>query len=530
MLTKILIIALIYFVGIRIGTQKIFTKLGIPAWKAWVPVVCSIEWYKLVDKPSWWTIWLFVPGVNIFYWAGQLTRMAVAHGRFSFLDSLGATIGAPVYWPWLANNPGISYISPTGLKPGQKPYVKSRTREWADALIFAVLAAFLIRTFVAEPYTIPTPSMEKTLLVGDFPFVSKFHYGARFPMTPLAIPFFHHTIPMLNIPAYLEWVKVPYYRLAGLQKVKRNDMVVFNFPAGDTVALERQEMSYYDLVRIAEFQMQQQGIRNMTAIDAVRAQYHIKARPVDKRENYIKRCVAVPNDILEVKNGVLYINNNKAYEPENIYLPYNVVFKDGLQFSNDNLNEYELEDISSRFNGLPSGHRVYLMKKDVIEKLKKFPSVQNIVPFYYPNDQNEDMIEAIYPNNFKYYRWNVDNFGPIVIPAAGMKLALNDSTIWQYKRLIEIYEGNMLELKDGKIFINGTETNEYTCKLNYYWMMGDNRHNSQDSRYWGFVPEDHVVGKAWFIWLSLDYNADIFHKVRWSRLFTNIHDKWAKEN
>jgi signal peptidase I len=530
MLTKILIIALIYFVGIRIGTQKIFTKLGIPAWKAWVPVVCSIEWYKLVDKPSWWTVWLFVPGVNIFYWAGQLTRMAVAHGRFSFLDSIGATIGAPIYWPWLAYNPNISYISPDGLKPGQKPFVKTRAREWADALIFAILAAFLIRTFIAEPYTIPTPSMEKTLLVGDFPFVSKFHYGARFPMTPIAIPFFHHTIPMLNVPAYLEWIKVPYSRIGGLQKVKRNDMVVFNFPAGDTVAIERQEMSYYDLVRIADFQLKQQGISNMTAIDAVRAQYHIKARPVDKRENYIKRCVAVPSDVLEVKDGVLFINNKKAYEPENVYLPYNVIFKDGLQFSNDNLSEYELEDISGRFNGLPQGHKVYLIKRDVIEKLKNFPSVENIVPFFYPKDQNEDMIEAIFPNNFNHYQWNVDNFGPIVIPAAGMKLMLNDSTIWQYKRLIEIYEGNKLELKDGKIFINGAETNEYTCKLNYYWMMGDNRHNSQDSRYWGFVPEDHIVGKAWFIWLSLDYNGDIFHKVRWSRLFTNIHDKWAKEN
>lgn len=528
--TKLLFLIAIYYIGIRIGTQKIFTKLGIPAWKAWVPVVCSFEWYKLVDKPKWWTIWLFVPGVNVFYWGGQLTRMAVAHGRFSFLDSMGATLGAPIYWPWLAYNKDIHYISPDGLKPGQKPYPRTKAREWADALIFAVLAAFFIRTFIAEPYTIPTPSMEKTLLVGDFPFVSKFHYGARIPMTPLAIPFFHHTIPFLNIPAYLEWIKLPYNRLPGLQKVTRNDMVVFNFPAGDTVALEKQDMSYYDLVRIAEYQMKQQGINNMTPQEAIRSQYHITTRPVDKQENYIKRCVAVPNDKLEVKDGVLYINDKLAYQPENIYLPYNVVFKDNVQFSNDNLSEYEIEDISNRFNAMPANHRVYLMKKNGVEKLKSFPAISSVSPFSYSKDQNDELIESIFPNNFKYNKWNVDNFGPIVIPAAGTKLVLNDSTMNQYKRIIEIYEGNTLEQKDGKFFINGVESKEYTCKMNYYWMMGDNRHNSQDSRYWGFVPEDHIVGKAWFIWMSIDYSADLFHKMRWNRLFTNIHSKWAKEN
>jgi len=521
---------LVYFVGTRIGLQKIFSKLGIPAWKAWTPVISSIEWYKLVGQPTWWTFWLFVPGVNWFYWAGQMTRLAAAHGRFTFLDSVGATLGAPIYWPWLAYNKDISYISPDGLKPGQKPYKRSKPHEWADAIIFAVLAAFLIRTFIAEPYTIPTPSMEKTLLVGDFPFVSKFHYGARIPMTPIAIPFFHHTIPSFDIPAYIEWVRFPFYRLPGLQKVKRNDMVVFNFPAGDTVAIEKQEMSYYDLLRYAGYQLNQQGIRNMTPAEAVRTQYHIKARPVDKRENYIKRCVAVPNDKLEIKDGVLFINDKKAYEPEHIYLPYTVVFKDNMQFSNDNIDEFELEDISTRFNGMPPGHKVYLMEKGTTEKLKGFASVVSISPFSYPKNQNESMIEAIFPNNFKYYNWNVDNFGPITIPAKGAVLSLNDSSILQYKRIIEIYEGNKLEQKDGKFFINGTAATTYTCKLNYYWMMGDNRHNSQDSRYWGFVPEDHIVGKAWFIWLSLDYNADLFHKVRWSRLFTNIHDKWAKEN
>ena len=189
------LIVLIYAIGIRIGTYKIFEKLGIPGWKAFVPILCSLEWQKLVGKPAWWTVMLFVPGVNLFYWAGQMTRMSTAHGRSNFLDHLGATLGAPIYWPWLAFNDKIKYISPTGLRPNQKPFPKGIIREWADALIFALVAAYLLRMFVFEAYTIPTPSMEKTLLVGDFLFVSKFHYGARIPQTPLALPLLHHSLP-----------------------------------------------------------------------------------------------------------------------------------------------------------------------------------------------------------------------------------------------------------------------------------------------------------------------------------------------
>jgi signal peptidase I len=520
-------ILLVYSIGIRIGTYQIFQKNGIEGWKAFVPVLCSLEWQKLIDKPSWWTWVLFIPGVNLFYWASQLTYMATAHGRHSFLDHAGAVLAAPIYWVWLGNNKNISFISPTGIKPGGKPVVRSAVREWVDAIVFAVVAATLLRTFVFEAYTIPTPSMEKTLLVGDFLFVSKFHYGARIPNTPLAVPFVHHTIPGLNVQAYSELIKLPYIKLPAFQKVKRYDMVVFNFPAGDTVALEKQDMSYYDLLRIADYELKQAGRTDVSAYDAVRQQFHIKARPVDKRENYIKRCVAVPGDKLEVKEGVLYINDSKAYEPENIYLPYNVTFKSNAAFSPENLAEYEIDDISNRFGGIPGDHHVYLLKKETMEKLKTFDAIESVKPFSYPANQSDDVIASIFPNNFKYYHWNVDNFGPIRIPQKGEKLVLNDSTISQYERLIQVYEGNKLEKRDGKIFVNGMEAKEYTCKLDYYWMMGDNRHNSQDSRYWGFVPEDHIVGKAWFIWLSIDYTS---HNLRWSRLFTNIHNKWAPKD
>ena len=197
------LIVLIYAIGIRVGTYKIFEKRGIPGWKAFVPLICSNEWLKLIDKPTWWTAMLFIPGVNLFYWAGQMTRMSTAHGRGSFLDHTLGVLAAPLYWPWLAFNDQIKYISPTGLKPGQKPVPKGTIREWADALIFALVAAYLLRMFVFEAYTIPSPSMEKTLLVGDFLFVSKFHYGARVPQTPLALPLLHHSLPMSTTQSYL---------------------------------------------------------------------------------------------------------------------------------------------------------------------------------------------------------------------------------------------------------------------------------------------------------------------------------------
>jgi signal peptidase I len=527
------LIVLIYAIGIRIGAYKIFEKRGIPGWKAFVPILCSIEWQKLIDKPTWWTAMLFIPGVNLFYWAGQLTRMSTAHGRSSFLDHMFATLAAPVYWPWLGFNDNIKYISPTGLRPGQKPTPKGTIREWADALIFALVAAYLLRMFVFEAYTIPTPSMEKTLLVGDFLFVSKFHYGARIPQTPLALPLLHHSLPYSTRPSYLEWIKLPYMKLPALQKVKRYDMVVFNFPAGDTVALDMQERTYYDIVQQAQYELRASGDSTTNPIDLVKQHYgEIKGRPVDKRENYIKRCVAIPGDKLQLIEGMLYINDQPAYEPENIYQPYLVTLQDNFNVSPAQLSDYEVEDFSTSCR-VPLGHNVLLLRmtKETVDKFKTFSWVKEVKRFAFPPRYLMEPWADVFPNDFRYYHWNIDNFGPITIPKKGMKLVLNDSTLPQYKRLIEIYEGNKLEAKDGKIVINGKEATEYECKLDYYWMMGDNRSNSADSRFWGFVPEDHIVGKAWFIWLSLNYKAeDIFHKVRWNRILTNIHNKWAPKS
>ncbi len=499
-----LLIVVTYMLGIRLGAYLIFKKHGLEAWKAFVPVLCSNEWQKLIDKPQWWTFMLFIPGVNLFYVASQLTEMSNCYNRHGFLEHVAAVLFAPFYFIWL----GASTQNWVG--PGGANINRSALREWADAIVFAVVAAWLIRTFVAEAYTIPTGSMEKTLLIGDFLFVSKMHYGARVPMTPLAIPFFHHTIPGIGTNAYSEIIKLPYMKLPSFQKIKRNDMVVFNFPAGDTVTKEFESAQpYYDLVR-------QMGR------DAVWQQYNVITRPVDKRENYIKRCVGVPGDKLEVREGVLYINDKTAYQPEGLNTPYLLIAN-----MNQSLSPEEMKDFGIEIRGqleMP-GHYVILMSKHEAERFEKHPFVKLLKPWHY--DTEQDMGWNLYPNSKTYSHFNIDNYGPIEIPQTGKTIPLNDSTFAFYERCIRNYEHNTVERNGDKFIINGKETAEYTFLFDYYWMMGDNRHNSQDSRFWGFVPEDHIVGKAWFIWLSIDYNASLLNKLRWERLFTSVHERYA---
>ena len=377
---------------------------------------------------------------------------------------------------------------------------KSKTREWTDAIIFAVIAATIIRVFFIEAYTIPSGSMEKSLLIGDFLFVSKVNYGARIPMTPVAFPFAHHTMPLIGTKAYWDGVQWKYRRLPGLQDIKRNDVVVFNFPEGDTVALEAQDDNYYQMVMRSNRQ-------------AVNSNYTIVSRPVDKRENFIKRCIAIAGDTISMENGLATVNSKKVPLKETGWFSYQVEFKPGdinfKIFEDQGFKIFQTSQTTYQFDGTPA----------MIVELKKSEYVKSVTEILATKDNYDQAIFPHDPNR----KWNLDNWGSIIVPKKGWTVKLDSNTMPMYERSIRIYEGNKLEKVGKDWMINGQKATEYTFKMNYYWMMGDNRHQSADSRYWGFVPEDHIVGKALFIWMSFNSEGSWFNKIRWSRLFRGIH-------
>lgn len=377
--------------------------------------------------------------------------------------------------------------------------------EWVNAIIFATVVATLIHIFVFQMYVIPTSSMEKSLLVGDYLYVSKVTYGPQMPNTPISFPFVHHTMPFSESKkSYCEAVKWPYHRLKGLRPVHRNDVVVFNFPAGDTVLLENQSVTYYDVLRSYEKTFgAEEGRRQLNR------KYTVASRPVDKRENYIKRCVALPGDSLAIRDGQVWVNG-KPQEP----IP-------GLQYTylvqtSEPFTQYAIEKLGvTEYSG--NGASYYMSLTDeAAEKVRNLKNVISIRRYIYsPNDD-------VFPQ-WGEARWSQDNYGPIWIPERGATVALTAQNLPLYRRIIEAYEGHTLELDDtGTIRIDGNPASEYTFAMDYYWMMGDNRHNSADSRFWGFVPEDHIVGKASFVWLSLDANKRFPANIRWERIFKKV--------
>jgi signal peptidase I len=372
----------------------------------------------------------------------------------------------------------------------EKP--KSKTREWVDAIVFAVVAATLIRWLIMEAYTIPTPSMENSLLVGDFLFVSKFHYGTRTTTTPLQVPLTHQKIWFTNIPSYLDWIKLPQYRLPGITHVKRGDVVVFNVPPK-----ELNENRDY---------------------------------PVDLKTNYIKRCVAAAGETLSVVDGEVIVDGTPLPKPPEMQLSYFVTANDAI--NERNLNKLGIGpedfDVAGRGAGSETIYRMWLTNEKA-EEIKQLPYIKKI--------EEEKLMETfdVFPyshyvgssystaDSMKFVHWSADNFGPLWIPKKGATIPVNDSTLAIYGFTIQKYDRNKdAKIENGKLLIDGKEVYEYTFNQNYYFMMGDNRHNSLDSRYWGFVPEDHVVGKAFFIWLSLDNNSGLFNKIRWRRFFKLI--------
>lgn len=380
-------------------------------------------------------------------------------------------------------------------------------REWLDAALFAIIAATLIRTFFFEAYTIPTGSMEGTMLVNDYLFVSKLAYGPRIPMTPIAVPLVHNTMPFVGGKSYTESVQWDYRRIPGFGHVERNDVVVFNYPCGDTVMAEIPDQDYYQACRAY-------------GRDMIRSRYTIITRPVDKKENYIKRCVAVPGDVLEIKDAVVHINGKPGAIYPHSKLNYLVKTTGGAPALEEEIQPADYHPN----NPPPRGYLAYNLANDQVEAVRKAPNVQSVELWkVFPAGASpQDPGDWVFPLDTANYKWNRDNFGPLTIPKAGVSVNLTPQNISIYRRIIRNYELNTLEERDGKIFINGQEATSYTFKMDYYWMMGDNRHNSLDSRYWGFVPIDHVVGKAWFVWLSYG-EGGLFKDMRWRRLFHGIH-------
>lgn len=502
------IINIILIVLLHIGLFGIFKKAGRKGWEALIPLYNFWIWLKLVEKPWWWFILLLIPGVNVIVFLVMVFLIIRNFEVENTLELIFGVIFSFIYLPYIGFNEKYRFMGTDYWKK----YPRTTVTEWMEAIVFAVIAATIIRTFFLEAFTIPTSSMEKTLLVGDFLFVSKMSYGSKTPNTPLTVPFTHHTLPFTeSTPSYTDWVQLPYFRFPALQKVKNNDIVVFNYPDGDTVALNAQNISYYRMVRTFGWSM----VNTPGAINPFNGRPFGKVvwRPVDKRDNYVKRCVGIPGDKFEIRNKQIYVNDEAAKNPDMMQFSYTAMFNT-LTPSKKLMDKLDITDIDpERAEGL---YRLQLNKHN-LEKLKTNTSVVQI-------QENLDGPGLYDPDIFPFtpsMPWNKDNYGPVIIPKAGVTVSLDTANLPLYERIIRIYEENDLKVDGDRIVINGTPADSYTFKQDYYFMMGDNRHYSADSRYWGFVPHDHIVGKAVFIWLSRSQNRE-FPNIRFERVFSFI--------
>ncbi|WP_350290895.1 signal peptidase I [uncultured Croceitalea sp.] len=523
----ILIIQVIHF----LGTWKLYVKAGRKAWEAAIPIYNAIVLMQLINRPKWWVVLLFIPIINLLMFPVVWVETIRSFGKNKLWDTwlVILTLGFYIYYINYAED--VNYIEDRSLKP------KTGLGEWVSSIVFAVVAATLVHTYFIQPYVIPTGSLERTLRVGDFLFVSKFHFGARTPMTAIAAPMVHDTIPLIKKRSYLNKPQIPYFRLPGFETPKKNDIVVFSWPA-DTVK---------------QFFVKDKGVK----------------KPIDKKSNYVKRCVGTPGDSLAVIDGFVHVNGKKLKLSDRAKVMNNYTIYSQKGVSSRLLAEVGADDYSRKYipasitqnqlnllrqNGFQVGvegdnkpviftdekglspevirqlrlslkeetprQRIANMTDDMVAELKKNQNIDSIVMEVIPKGTAG---YNVFPQN-PYYKWNVDNFGPIYIPEEGATVEINTRTIPFYKKIIRDYEHNEVKVTGNKVFINGKEASSYTFKQDYYWMMGDNRDHSEDSRAWGYVAEDHIVGKPVFIWMSFDnFDEGISNwKFRWDRIFTTV--------
>lgn len=536
-------IVLIYLIsitiGIPLGLYKLFPKAGEATWKAVVPFYNLWIVQKLTGKPKYWVFGTIFPAIGLIIIWGMLVNLYNSFGFRGIKNHVLGLLLPAYYLPKLGFDPNTKY-TPVDQLPVRK---KVWWKEWGEAALFAIVVATIVKGYTYEPYQIPSSSMEESMLIGDYLFVSKFNYGLRLPNTPFTIPFTHNKwadLPIKGLPLSKTYIEKPgfdYIRFPAISKPKNGDVMVFNFPEADTVinTPELFAMSYFNFIRQnADLEYRNRTNPNLSythfenevrkAIHQNPNVYPLVTRPVDKRENFVKRCVGIAGDVIELKDGVLYINGNEEANNENREFHYDIVInaepdrnamlKLGISYedmmdSQDGFNSYQRKQQSNK--------RRFTLTASQAKKLEEFSGIVSVHRVVYDIDSSS---HTVFPHDGR--GWSIDNMGPITIPQKGTTVTLNADNFPIYKRVISIYEKNALELKDGKFYINGVETTTYTFKMDYYWLMGDNRHNSLDSRYWGFVPEDHVVGKAAIIWFSSDAfkKGNIFQKIRWNRIGT----------
>ncbi len=496
------ILSLLYLVGIIVGLWFVFKKAGVAPWKALVPVYNIVVWLKICNKKWTWYLYFLIPAINVFVFLLLVVDTSRIFRRYSFWEQLASVIVPWVFMPLWGLNPKLEFHDPRTDPPTKV----GEARDWLDAIAFAIVAAVIIRGQIFELYKIPSSSMEKSMLVGDHLLVSKIAYGPKVAQTPLSLPLMHNVIPGTKIKSYLDWPHLPYHRKMGYTELKRYDAVVFNFPAGDTILSEFPDgkFTYYNAVS----QYGREAVINGRVPGLGKVVY----RPVDKRENYIKRCVGMPGETLQIIDRVVHIDGKPLETPHEAQFTYDVWFKPFTTLQRV-LKPYGIsnDDINDVMRGAPLP-----LTNDMAERISTSGNdIDSIANSAWGN--SEQGVE-FYPNDIDR-GWTLDNYGPIHIPAKGETIELTDENVARYRRVIVSYEYNTLEVRDGTVYINGEVATKYTFKQDYYWMMGDNRHNSQDSRYWGFVPEDHIVGKAkWILW-SIDKDTK---KVRWNRVLKTV--------